>query len=420
MNLMKKLKNVLLLLFVLQNLRKKKSWIHEINENRESFGEYHTLVNLLIKDANRFHMYFRMSRDQFESLHGKIEERIKKIDTTFRRAICTRERLAVFLRFLATGNSFRSLGFSYKMGFSTVREIIKEVAKAIKELLASEFLPIPTEQRWEEISARYQSMWNFPNCIGALDGKHINIRCPINGGSNYYNYKGCNSIVLLALVDANYRFIAIDVGSYGRNSDGGIFAKSSLGISLANNTLNLPADKPLTQNGEALPHVIVGDEAFPLKSYLLRPYSRRYVAGNEPNKIFNYRLSRARRVVENSFGILAARWRIFLKHMEIQPDFVDDIVYAAICLHNMLCCNNDFEPEEIYRNTLESCFTLVPPLGQNSTQDAFRVRDKFRDYFLSDIGSVPWQLETVRRGRNVIINLKKYSTYVTMYVYKNK
>lgn len=167
------------------------------------------------------------------------------------------------------------------MGFSTVRAIIKEVAKAIKEVLTPQFLQVPTEHQWKEISARYESVCNFPNCIGALDGKHINIRCPINSGSNYYNYKGCNSVVLLALVDANYKFIAVDVGSYGRNSDGGIFANSTLGISLANNKLNVPGDKPLTQNGEPLPHVIVGDEAFPLKPYLLRPYSRHSIAANE-------------------------------------------------------------------------------------------------------------------------------------------
>jgi hypothetical protein len=148
--------------------------------------------------------------------------------------------------------------------------------------------------------------------VGSLDGKHVNIQCPIKAGSAFYNCKGNNSIVMLALVDANCKFVIIDAGSYGRNSsDGNIFAKSSQGKSFQDETLILTADVPLTENGEPQSHIIVGDEAFPLEPYLLRPYSKSNVTGNEANKVFNYRLSRARRVVENAIGIPPARWRVF-------------------------------------------------------------------------------------------------------------
>lgn len=285
------------------------------------------------------------------------------------------------------------------MGFSTVRKIVQEVCQAIWQVLKPIQMPSPTAVMWKEIAQRYERIWNFPHCLGALDGKHINIRCPINAGSEYYNYKGTHSIVLLALVDANYKFIAIDVGAYGKNSDGAIFSNSLLGKSLANNSFNVPANEKLTPNGEELPYVIVGDEAFPLKSYLLRPYSRRNLNGDEQKKVFNYRLSRARRVVENSFGILAARWRIFLRYMEVQPKTAQNIVLAAICLHNMLCDKTDIKPENDYSNRPDSCFTSVPPLRQNCTEEAIYVRDKFKEYFISEEGAVSWQLQTVRRGR---------------------
>ena len=127
---------------------------------------------------------------------------------------------------------------------------------------------------WKIIAANFYEKWLFPHCIGALDGKHVVMKSPWNSGSMYYNYKGTFSTVLLALVDSNYKFIAIDIGAYGRNSDGGIFANSNLGQAMANNTLNLPEDASLPEAEQlgALPYVVVADEAFPLKRNILRPF----------------------------------------------------------------------------------------------------------------------------------------------------
>lgn len=107
----------------------------------------------------------------------------------------------------------------------------------------------------------------------------------------------------------------------------------------------MPELAPLIPNGESQPHVIVGDEVFPLKTNLLRPYSKNNLEHNEPNEIFDYRLSRTRRVVENTFGILAAHCRCFRTYLEVQPEFVEKIVFASCCLHNMLCAENVLEPD---------------------------------------------------------------------------
>jgi len=136
----------------------------------------------------------------------------------------------------------------------------------------SEVMPEPTESKWKEIAEDFRRHWNFPNCIGALDGKHIVIQASLNSGSLYFNYKKTFSIVLLALVDAHYNFITIDVGAYGKNIDGGILMHSKLGKMLETNNLNVPSSSTLPGTSCTAPFVILGDEAFPLKTYLLRPY----------------------------------------------------------------------------------------------------------------------------------------------------
>lgn len=79
----------------------------------------------------------------------------------------------------------------------------------------------PNQELFSLISDGFKDKWNFPNVIGCIDGKHVRIRCPSNSGSLFFNYKEYFSIVLLALVDANCKFIAIDVGSFGREGDAG-------------------------------------------------------------------------------------------------------------------------------------------------------------------------------------------------------
>lgn len=101
---------------------------------------------------------------------------------------------------------------------------------------------LPTDREWKEIAENFMLKWQFPNCIGAVDGKHISIKCPPHSGSQYFNYKHFYSVVLLAVFDANKKFIIIDIGSMSRFSDGGIFSDSAFGRRLQNNELNLPSD----------------------------------------------------------------------------------------------------------------------------------------------------------------------------------
>lgn len=133
-------------------------------------------------------------------------------------------------RYLATGDSFRTIANSFRVGISTVSMIVPDVATAIWDCLVEEFMPVPTtEEEWKSIAEKFEERWNFPHCCGALDGKHVVLKAPPNSGSQFFNYKGTFSLLLLAVVDAQYCFRVIDVGGYGRTSDGGILANSVFG-----------------------------------------------------------------------------------------------------------------------------------------------------------------------------------------------
>ena len=160
-----------------------------------------------------------------------------------------------------------------------------------------------------------------------MDYKNIEIKQPKNSGSYYFNYKGRFSIVLLALVDANYKFIYADVGCNGRISDGGVFRNSTLSKAVSTNLLNIPGPRTLDDGETEAPYVIVADYAFPLMEILMKPYLFRGLSKKQ--RIYNYHLSRARLIAENVFGILANRFRIFLSPILLSPENVEIITLAC-------------------------------------------------------------------------------------------
>lgn len=205
------------------------------------------------------------------------------------------------------------------------------------------------------------------------------------------------SIVLLALVDADYRFTLLDIGGLGKNSDGCLFANSVVGKSLAQNKLNIPDDKALPGTEEIMPHVIVGDAAFPLQKHLMRPYPGNQLT-DEEKKNFNYRLSRARRTSENAFGILARRFRIYERRLSMTPEHVNIVVAATCCLHNFLTNSPSYWSQDELRETVNEGLVNLPIIGGNSSQVALAIRNKFKSYFVSRAGSCPWQMTVVNRG----------------------
>ena len=181
----------------------------------------------------------------------------------------------------------------------------------------------PTDpEDWKKIEERFRNRWNVPHAVGALDGKHIAIKKPKKSGSEYFNCKGYFSLVLLALVDADYKFLWVNAGASGSSSDAQIFNRSKLKGRIESGTLGLPPPEPLGPGGADLHYFLLGDDTFALMPWLVKPYSRR-------------QLTREERIA-NSFGILVKRFRVLLTTMEQRPKVVRDIVLTCVVLRNML------------------------------------------------------------------------------------
>ncbi|CAH1966693.1 unnamed protein product [Acanthoscelides obtectus] len=165
--------------------------------------------------------------DTFWYILNGIRPYIEK-QSNFRKCISPKERLSVTVRFLSTGMAFRSLAFSYRIAHNTIAGIIYETCDVIWECFSEKHMPFPTAELLEKSAKDYEQLWNFPNCVASIDGKHVRIKCPKKTGSKHFYYKGFFSVVLQAMVNAQYKFLSVDVGAYGRQSDSGVFSESNL------------------------------------------------------------------------------------------------------------------------------------------------------------------------------------------------
>ena len=378
-----------------------RSWRTE--EQRNRFGEFQQLLShLQLRDRAAFMNFTRLTPELFQEMLQRIEPSITRQTTNYRRPLPPGLKLAVTLRFLATGANYISLSYDFRCGVATISKFLPEVCSAIIDAYKGDAFPGRcTREFWEGVAQQFEQKWNFPHVLGALDGKHVSIKKPGKSGSVYFNYKGFFSLVLLALVDADYKFIWVDVGGEGHMSDAQIFLNCELYEHLNGGTLQAPPPKALTEAADAtlVPYYIIGDEAFALQTFLMKPYGRRQLDNQEV--IFNYRLSRARRVVENAFGILAHRFRCLLGTMEQKPDTVQLIVKTAVTLHNILRMRapavgegDSTDPEAAPRGVWRE-HVRWPDVHELPRQRVGRAahfqREFLKDYVNGPDGAVPWQ-----------------------------
>lgn len=223
----------------------------------------------------------------------------------------------------------------------------------------------------------------------------------------------------MAAADADYAFIFVDVGGEGSLGDSQVFKESVFGKKMAHKKLNLPKAECLANTEKQIDYFFAGDGAFQLQTCLMKPYAARKMSLREA--VYNYRFSRARRVVENAFGILVARWRIFRQPLCCKLETADYIVLAAVCLHNFIIRSREKEVRERYiperfvdterqngsvqtglwqRHVAGDSSAIVPApqtRSRNPPKCAVKMRETLADYF-SGVGAVPWQIQRIRKG----------------------
>ncbi len=318
---------------------------------------------------------FRMSKRTFDYLCLELSPAIKKKDTPMRKAIGVQQRIAITLWYLASNSDFRTIAHLFGVSKASVCLLIKNVCAAIVDILLPKYISIPYGEELRNVIDGFSNSFGFPQCAGAVDGTHIPIISPVEFPADYYNRKGFHSILMQGTVNHMGRFMDINIGWPGRVHDARVFINSSLYKKGDAGTL-FP-DWKRTISGQDIPVVVLGDPAYPLLPWLLKAYPDN---GNLTcqQKLFNYRLSKARVVVEHAYGRLKGRWRCLLTRNNTCLRDLPCLVAACCVLHNICEIRDDIFDEELMPETSQS---NPASQSQNIVVSGKDIRSSLATYF---------------------------------------
>lgn len=213
---------------------------------------------------------FRVTKGTFAFLLSKVNEDISRMDTVMRKAISGKHRLAVTLYFLASTAEYRTIGNLFGVSPAFVCICVKEVCQTLRNRLST-VINMPQGENLLQVIQCYEEKWGFPMCVGAIDGTHIPLLAPTESHTDYVNRKGRHSIIMQAVVDCYYLFRDIVVGWPGSVHDARVLSNS--GIFKKANANELFSGVQSKQIGDHdIPPLILGDPAYPLLSWLMKPY----------------------------------------------------------------------------------------------------------------------------------------------------
>ncbi|XP_077485790.1 uncharacterized protein LOC144096777 [Amblyomma americanum] len=287
-----------------------------------------TLPNL---SEFHFRQALRLSPSTFRYIVESCRPVLERQTTNMMTPISVQKRVAVGLYRLCSSAEDRTIAHLFGIGRSTVNVLHQEFCVAVVDLLEGEWLQMIHPNKMSAHMREFYAFTGFPQAIGALDGCHFPVSPPKEHATDYYNYKGWYSIILLAVVDHKYHFRYINVGSPGRCHDASVYGRSKLHTLIENGTFSSPM---AMIEGTSVPPILLCDQAFPLSPNLQKPFPNAQPGSSEA--VFNYNLSKTRRIVENGFGRLKARFRFVMKRMECRLNKAKLAIRAA-CVHHNIC-----------------------------------------------------------------------------------
>ncbi|KAL7731492.1 hypothetical protein ACLKA6_012391 [Drosophila palustris] len=364
---------------------------HILYEYR-SRGRFESAFENLTKTPKKFFDNFHMTTANFNHLFSLVEPFLIPNRNLRPDAIPLKAKLATVIEMLASGLFQQDVAASYGISKQHMGKTVDLVCDAICSALSGVF-PRWTKQNMLKWAEEFETQCDLPNCIGAIDGKHVPIKDPPNSDNAFYNYKEFHSIVLLAVCDASYRFTYIDVGAYGSDGDINAFCNTKLGEAILSERLEFPENRLL--NDVPTPYFMAGSEAFPLYTRLMTPYGAETPL-TTTERIFNHRLSRARRCTEYTFGILCARWMAVQRTVLWNPDRAQKIVSACCSLHNFMMQSSSADlyfPQEVETDTtLEDLLPYSNP-NEEEEEEPKCIRNNLLEYVNSASGSISGQYE---------------------------
>ncbi|KAK8513673.1 hypothetical protein V6N13_002404 [Hibiscus sabdariffa] len=273
-----------------------------------------------------FKKAFRMSKSTFELICEELNSVIAKEDTTLRNAIPVKQRVAVCIWRLATGEPLRLVSKRFGLGISTCHKLVLEVCSAIRSVLMPKYLHWPDEDSLRKIKEEFEGISGIPNAVGSMYTTHIPIIAPKISVAAYFNkrhternQKTSYSITVQGVVDPRGVFTDVCIGWPGSMNDDQVLEKSALFQ---------------RANGGLLKGVwIVGSSGYPLMDWVLVPYTQQHLTWTQ--HAFNEKIGEIQKVAKEAFGRLKGRWGCLQKRTEVKLQDLPVVLGACCVLHNI-------------------------------------------------------------------------------------
>ncbi|XP_057776207.1 protein ALP1-like [Salvia miltiorrhiza] len=309
-----------------------------------------------------FKKAFRMGKETFDFICNELSSVVSKENTMLRDAVPVRQRVAVCVWRLATGEPLRLVSKKFGLGISTCHKLVLEVCSAIRNVLMPKFLRWPDDEGLSKLKAEFEAVSGIPNVVGSMYTTHIPIIAPKNSVAAYFNrrhternQKTSYSITVQGVVDPRGVFTDVCIGYPGSMPDDQVLEKSTLYQRANAGFYNV---------------WIVGGSGYPLMDWVLVPYTHQHLTWTQ--HAFNEKIAEVQRCAKEAFARLKTRWGCLQKRTEVKLQDLPVVLGACCVLHN-ICEMREEGLEELAKFEIFDD-EMVPEIGLRSA-GAMKARD---------------------------------------------